>query len=130
MPSKGKPKKRRKPTKTRGGRKPNKKKPQAASKRRSARRPVARSPSPRLPAPTTMYPWTVSPEQLRYLADTDLKVLMRDLLVDRAYRCRADVSRVKVNTDDKASDDGCDAWTPAPQVSGATREVITDARRI
>lgn len=39
---------------------------------------------------------------------------MWDLLRAHAYRCRADVGRVIVNTEGKAKDDGCDGWSPKP----------------
>jgi len=53
------------------------------------------------------------PEQLvRYLSDVQLRNLMRDLLVAEAYRSSADISKVIVNAELKASDDGSDALTP------------------
>lgn len=45
---------------------------------------------------------------------------MRELLVAQTYRCGADVSKVLVNTEENASDDGCDGWTPA--LASATAE--------
>jgi hypothetical protein len=56
----------------------------------------------------------VSPEVVRSLNDTGLTRLMRDLLHDHAYRCKAAVSEVIVNTEEKARDGGCDGWSPAP----------------
>jgi hypothetical protein len=56
----------------------------------------------------------VSPEVISNLTDTGLTALMRALLHDHAYRCGAPVSEVRVNTEEKAADDGCDAWSPAP----------------
>jgi hypothetical protein len=43
---------------------------------------------------------------------------MQRLLFDEAYLRDADVSRVIVNAQEKAADDGCDAWTPAPRLPG------------
>jgi hypothetical protein len=56
----------------------------------------------------------VSPEVISNLTDTGLTALIRGLLHDHAYRCGAPVSEVRVNTEEKAADDGCDAWSPAP----------------
>lgn len=39
---------------------------------------------------------------------------MRQLLRAQAYRTGADASKVIVNTEDKAKDDGCDGWSPKP----------------
>lgn len=65
---------------------------------------------------TGAYPWSVPASQLRFLTDTNLGALMRELLTAQAYRCKADVTRVRVNTEEKAGDEGCDGWTPAPPV--------------
>lgn len=97
-------------------------KKKAAAKRtaRTPKKPQRRkagsksTPAPRLVADTTIAPWAVSPEQIRILGDSGLNALMRNLLLAQAYRCAADVSKVLVNTEDKAADDGCDGWTPAP----------------
>jgi len=56
----------------------------------------------------------VSEEVVSNLNDTSLTALMRALLHDHAYRCGAQVSEIRVNTEEKAADDGCDAWSPAP----------------
>jgi hypothetical protein len=56
----------------------------------------------------------VSEEVVSNLNETGLTALMRELLHDHAYRCGAPVSEVIVNTEEKAKDDGCDAWSPAP----------------
>src|ERR1700744_1216747 len=56
----------------------------------------------------------VSPEVISNLTATGLTPLMRGLLHDHAYRCGAPVSEGRVNTEEKAADDGCDAWSPAP----------------
>ena len=56
----------------------------------------------------------VSPERIAALDDADLNVLMRDLLKAHAYRCRADVNEIRVNTQGQAADDGADGWSPKP----------------
>jgi hypothetical protein len=56
----------------------------------------------------------VSQEVVSNLDETGLTTLMRELLHDHAYRCGAPVSKVIVNTEEKAKDGGCDAWSPAP----------------
>ena len=47
----------------------------------------------------------VSPERIAALGDTDLKVLMGDLLEAQAYECGSPVSELRVNTQEKAGDD-------------------------
>jgi hypothetical protein len=84
---------------------------------RRRRKPSSGSITPRIAADLSTSPWVVSPEQIRILTDTSLKQLMRNLVLAQAYRCAADISKVIVNTEDKAADDGCDAWTPAPPTS-------------
>lgn len=56
----------------------------------------------------------VSPERIAYLADADLSEFMVELLRAQAYRCGSPLSEVRVNTEDKAEDGGCDGWTAAP----------------
>jgi hypothetical protein len=56
----------------------------------------------------------VSKEVISTLNETRLGALMDALLHDHAYRCGAADSEVIVNTEEKAGDGGCDAWTPAP----------------
>lgn len=56
----------------------------------------------------------VSPDRIAHLGDTELSELMRDLLRAQAHRCGSPLSEVRVNTEDKAADDGCDAWTAKP----------------
>ena len=58
------------------------------------------------------YPWAVSPQQVKHLSDGKLCNLMTELLRAEAYRAGADVSKVIVNTEVKAGDDGADAKTP------------------
>jgi hypothetical protein len=56
----------------------------------------------------------VSPERISNLNDSDLTTLMGDLLLAHAYRCGAAVSEIRVNAEVKASDGGCDGWSPRP----------------
>ena len=39
---------------------------------------------------------------------------MRELLLAHGYRCGAAVSKIRVNTERRAKDDGCDGWSPKP----------------
>src|SRR5665213_3678717 len=57
----------------------------------------------------------ITTDQIASLSDEQLNDLMRQLFLAHAYRCRADMSKVCVNTEIKASDDGCDGWTPKPE---------------
>lgn len=57
----------------------------------------------------------VQPEQIKHLSDVKLLGLMLKLLHTEAYRSKADISKVVVNAEVKATDAGCDAFTPAPQ---------------
>ena len=56
----------------------------------------------------------VSPERIAHLGDAELSQLMVDLLRAQAHRCGSPLSEVRVNTEDKAKDDGCDGWTSKP----------------
>lgn len=56
----------------------------------------------------------VSPEQIKTLNESELNILMDRLLKAQGYQCGADISQITVNTEPKAKDDGCDAWTPKP----------------
>jgi len=56
----------------------------------------------------------VSPELIRALDDASLNEMMRELLLAQAYRCGADPTQVRVNTEGQAKDDGCDGWSPMP----------------
>ena len=56
----------------------------------------------------------VSPERIAYLGDAELSDLMIDLLRAQAHRCGSPLFEVRVNTEDKAKDDGCDGWTAKP----------------
>nr|VFK17516.1 MAG: hypothetical protein BECKLFY1418C_GA0070996_103233 [Candidatus Kentron sp. LFY] len=59
----------------------------------------------------------ISPERIAHMGDSDLGELMQDLLRAQAYRCGSPVSEVRVNTEDKAKDDGCDGWTGKPEIA-------------
>ena len=59
----------------------------------------------------------VSPEVIANLGDDDLNELMRDLFRAQAHRCRSPLSEVRVNTEGKAKDGGCDGWTSKPEVN-------------
>lgn len=56
----------------------------------------------------------VSPERIANLSDVHLSELMLDLLRAQAHRCGSPLSEVRINTQDKAKDDGCDGWTSEP----------------
>ncbi len=56
----------------------------------------------------------VRPERIAALDDAELNELMRELLLGQAYRCGASASTVQVNSEGKAKDEGCDAWSPTP----------------
>lgn len=98
-------------TKKKPAAKKNARTPKKAQRRKARSK---RTTTARVVTDTTIAPWAVSPEQIRILGDSALNALMRNLLIAQAYRCAADVSKVFVNTEDKAADDGCDGWTPAP----------------
>lgn len=59
-------------------------------------------------------PWSVSPIRIKHWTDTQLTAAIRRLINAEAYVCGADVSHIQVNAEEKARDEGCDAWTPAP----------------
>ena len=56
----------------------------------------------------------VSQERIARLDDLGLNSLMSELLRAQAYRCGTNVSEIRVNTETKAPDDGCDGWSPRP----------------
>ena len=59
----------------------------------------------------------VSQERIAALDDAGLNILMGELFLAQAYRCGASVSEIRINTEDKAKDDGCDGWSPKPNSS-------------
>jgi len=48
------------------------------------------------------------------MGDEDLNLFMAELLEAEAYRCGSPISKVCVNTEGKAKDDGSDGWTAKP----------------
>ena len=58
----------------------------------------------------------ISPEQIAAMDESDLGELMRDLLRVQAYHCHSPLSEVRVNTEEKAKDGGCDGWTAKPEI--------------
>ena len=96
------------------------KKPKKASKPTRKKQDRKRSGAATIPRPLNVaspYPWAVTEALVRHLSDVHLRNLMRDLLVDEAYRSGADVAKVQVNAETKAGDDGADALTPAGRTS-------------
>lgn len=57
----------------------------------------------------------VPPDRIARMTDVELSQLMRELLHAQANRCGSPLSELRVNTDDKAPDGGCDAWTGKPR---------------
>lgn len=64
--------------------------------------------------PSMARPWRVLPERLADWSASDLKPVLRDLILAEAYRAGCDSTRVIINSDDQAADGGADAWTPKP----------------
>lgn len=56
----------------------------------------------------------VSPERIARLTDAELGELMTGLFRAQAHRCGSPQSKVRVNTEEKAKDGGCDGWTSKP----------------
>ncbi len=56
----------------------------------------------------------VSPERIAAMSDEDLNMLMGDLLRAQAYKCGSPLNEIRVNTEGKAKDDGCDGWSAKP----------------
>jgi hypothetical protein len=57
----------------------------------------------------------VSPERIAAMSDNDLNILMGQLLRAQAYRCGSPPNEIRVNTEDKASDEGSDGWSTKPK---------------
>lgn len=57
----------------------------------------------------------VAAERIKRLSDVELGELMGQLLRAHSYRCRAPLSEVRVNTEEKAADGGADAWSGKPE---------------
>lgn len=48
------------------------------------------------------------------MGEGELNALMADLLRAQAHRCGSQQSELRVNTEEKAKDDGCDGWSARP----------------
>jgi hypothetical protein len=57
----------------------------------------------------------VAPERIARLKDAELGELMGQLLRAQSHRCGAPVSEVRINTEEKAADDGADATSGKPE---------------
>ena len=69
-------------------------------------------------------------ERVAALSDTDLDLLMLDLIKAEAYRCGSPVSEVRVNTEGKAKDDGCDSWSGQPAAENGWLDEAATRRKI
>lgn len=85
--------------------------PKAPRQRSKESLPTEPSPPPGAPATA---PWSVSPGVIKHWTETQLTSAMRRLLLAEAYLRGVDAKQVMVNAEEKARDDGCDAWTPVP----------------
>lgn len=56
----------------------------------------------------------VPQRRISLLLDDELDQLVLELLRAQAYKCGADLTKIVVNTEEKAKDAGCDGWSPAP----------------
>lgn len=56
----------------------------------------------------------VSPERIAAMSEGDLNVLMAQLLRAQAHKCGSLLNEIRVNTEGKAKDDGCDGWSAKP----------------
>lgn len=59
----------------------------------------------------------VSPERIAALSDNDLNKLMGQLLRAQSYKCGLPIKEIVINTEIKAKDEGCDAWSARPTIS-------------
>ncbi len=59
----------------------------------------------------------ISSECIAAMNEEDLNKLMTQLLIAQAYRCDSQLNKICVNTEVKAKDDGCDAWSPKPKIN-------------
>lgn len=48
------------------------------------------------------------------MSDEELNVLMGQLLNAQAYKCGSPINEIRLNTEIKAKDDGCDGWSAKP----------------
>lgn len=70
-------------------------------------------PSSRSPASRTS-PFRVAPSRVKNMNEQELGELMNLLLRAQALRSGSPLDQIRVNTEEKAGDEGCDAWTAAP----------------
>jgi hypothetical protein len=56
----------------------------------------------------------VSPVRIAAMSDGELNMLMGRLLQSQAHKCGSALSGIRVNTEAKAKDDGCDGWSVEP----------------
>ncbi len=56
----------------------------------------------------------VSPERIAVMSDEELNVLMGQLLRAQVYKCGSPLSEIRINTEGRAKDDGCDGWSAKP----------------
>jgi hypothetical protein len=57
----------------------------------------------------------VSPGRISMMDDLDLNRLMDLLLRAQAYKCDSSRKEIRVNTESRAKDDGCDGWSAKPK---------------
>lgn len=59
----------------------------------------------------------VSKERIAMMDEHDLNILMERLLLAQAYRCDSPRNEIRLNTEVKAADDGCDGWSAKPAIN-------------
>ena len=59
----------------------------------------------------------VSPERIASMNDGNLNILMGQPLRAQAYRCNSPINEIRVNTEGRAADDGCDGWSSKPETA-------------
>lgn len=72
-------------------------------------------PSSRHPVPNAN-PFRVGPTRIKDMNEHELGELMSLLLRAQAQRSGSPLDQIRVNSEDKAGDEGCDAWTAAPAI--------------
>lgn len=58
----------------------------------------------------------VTARTISLLGEGELSLLMERLLKAQAYRCKAKLSEIAVNAEEKAKDGGSDGWSPRPEI--------------
>ncbi|WP_123784098.1 hypothetical protein [Corallococcus macrosporus] len=110
-------------TKKKGGRSPR-----TSAKTKAKKRPVARKKVQPVRATSDIasvatespsYPWSVPYEALKALNDTGLTAVMKELITAEAVLRSADISQISINSEEKAADAGCDAWSPQVPIASA-----------